>query len=103
MPQKKKANRKNATIGAASRTTEDERELAQYVYEKRAQGWTFALICREGNAGAEEHFPYDVVHRIGKEYDAKHGKPKRIIRTLASWTDPWLRPDDHSGARTTER
>jgi prevent-host-death family protein len=62
------------------------RQLVDYVQDKRAQGWTFALICREGRAGDKEHFPYALVQRIGKEYDARHGKPKQIIRTLAGTT-----------------
>lgn len=81
---KKKANARTATTKVtASRNAEGDPQLVQYVYEKRAQGWTFALICREGRAGGEERLPYEMVQRIGMEYDAKHGKPKRIKRTLA--------------------
>ncbi len=77
---KKKPNKRNKVT--ASPTAEGDPELVQYVYGKRAQGWTFALICREGRAAGEERIPYEMVQRIGKEYDAKYGKPKRIMRTL---------------------
>ena len=65
-----------------------ERELARYIQDKRAQGWTFALICREGRAGDKPHFPYALVQRIGREYDAQHGKPTMIIRRIAGEQDP---------------
>ncbi len=91
MPRKKaavKASDNEASVVPAP----DEGELVRYVHEKRAQGWTFALICREGRAGDKPHFPYEVVHRIGKGYDAQHGRPTAIIRRL---------PTEHpSGAKT---
>ncbi len=84
---KKKANARKAATKVTARTNaEGDPELVQYVYSKRAQGWTFALICREGRAGGKERFPYEMVQRIGREYDAKHGKPKRIMRSLAGET-----------------
>jgi prevent-host-death family protein len=80
---KKKPNARNATTKVTASTNADiDPALVHYVYEKRALGWTFALICREGRAGGQEHFPYELVQRIGREYDAKYGKPKRIMRTL---------------------
>ena len=91
MPGKKaavKASDNEASVVPAP----DEGELVRYVHGKRAQGWTFALICREGRAGDKPHFPYEVVHRIGKGYDAQHGRPTAIIRRL---------PTEHpSGAKT---
>lgn len=80
---KKKGTARSATTRVTASThAEGDPELVQYVYEKRAQGWTFALICREGRAGGKERFPYESVQRIGREYDEKYGKPKRIMRTL---------------------
>jgi prevent-host-death family protein len=67
---------------------QDERELVRYVSEKRALGWTFALICRQGRASDKPHFPYAVAQRLGKRYDAQHGKPKTIIRRLPGERDP---------------
>jgi len=83
---------------ASDRSGNGERELVRYVYEKRAEGWTFALICREGRSGDKPHFPYDVVHRIGKGYDAQHGRPTTIIRRLPSEQDP--SEQGPSGAKT---
>lgn len=79
----KKAKPRDGTrkLTATTRAMQDEPELVRYVHEKRAQGWTFALICREGNARDKERFPYAVVQRLGKEYDAQYGKPKMIVRT----------------------
>jgi prevent-host-death family protein len=80
---KKKVNARNATTKVTASTNADgDPELVQYVYAKRAQGWTYALICREGRAGGKERFPYEMVQRIGRDYDEKYGKPKRIMRTL---------------------
>jgi prevent-host-death family protein len=85
---KKKPNARNATTRVTASTNADgDPALVHYVYEKRAMGWTFALICREGRAGGKERFPHEMVERIGREYDAKHGKPTRIIRSLAGESD----------------
>ncbi len=83
MDASKKAKPRDGTrkVTATTRAVEDEPELVRYVQEKRAQGWTFALIYREGNARDKEHFPYAVVQRLGKAYDAEYGKPKKIVRT----------------------
>lgn len=78
-----KSRNSGRAVSATKGREEDDPNLVQYVYEKRGQGWTFALICREGNAGDAEHFPYAVVQRLGKAYDATHGKPKSIVRSLA--------------------
>jgi prevent-host-death family protein len=84
---KKPKARKAVTKVTAGTSAEGDPQLVQYVYAKRAQGWTFALICREGRAGGKERFPHEMVERIGREYDAKHGKPMRIIRSLAGESD----------------
>jgi prevent-host-death family protein len=72
--------------GTKNPTSKDDPRLVEYVHAKRGQGWTFALICREGKVGGKERAPYAVVQRIGREYDARHGNPTRIVRTLAGQT-----------------
>jgi len=77
-----KSRNSGRAVSATKGSGEADPNLVQYVHEKRGQGWTFALICREGNAGDAE-LPYAVVQRLGKAYDATHGKPKSIVRSLA--------------------
>jgi len=85
-PDQKKVRTKRLAATSPTGAAEADSQLAAYVYEKRALGWTFALICREGKAGGQERLSYDVVQRLGKAYDAKHGKPERIIRRPAPET-----------------
>lgn len=57
--------------------TDDLRERALKLREK---GYTYALI--EKKLG----IPYSQAKELGREYDARHGRPRRIIRTLAGET-----------------
>jgi prevent-host-death family protein len=47
-------------------------------FQLREKGFTYALI--EKQLG----IPYAEAKQLGHEYDARHGKPKKILRTLAT-------------------
>jgi prevent-host-death family protein len=50
-------------------------DIAKRAQALRAKGYSYALIERELN------IPYLQAREMAAEYDARHGKPKRIIRT----------------------
>jgi len=54
--------------------------IKRRAFQLREKGFTYALI--EKQLG----IPYADAKQLGHEYDARHGKPRRIVRTLA--TDP---------------
>jgi prevent-host-death family protein len=54
--------------------------IKRRAFQLREKGFTYALI--EKQLG----IPYAEAKQLGQEYDARHGKPRRIHRTLA--TDP---------------
>lgn len=53
-------------------------ELGARARELRAKGYTYALIERE------LHIPYLQARELAAQYDAEHGRPKRIVRTAPS-------------------
>jgi prevent-host-death family protein len=55
-------------------------DVRRRAFELRAKGCTYALI--EKRLG----IPYLRARELGTEYDARHGKPGRIVRTLADET-----------------
>ena len=59
---------------------ESETELARQARGLRAKGYSYTLIERELN------IPYLQARELAAEYDTKHGKPKRVIRTLPAQT-----------------
>ena len=50
-------------------------ELGVRARQLRARGYSYALIERELG------IPYLQARELAAEYDAKHGKPKRVVRT----------------------
>src|ERR1700737_3049313 len=52
------------------------RDIKRRAFQLREKGFTYALI--EKQIG----IPYAQAKQLGHEYDARHGKPKRILRTL---------------------
>jgi antitoxin (DNA-binding transcriptional repressor) of toxin-antitoxin stability system len=54
-----------------------ERGIRRGAFQLREKGFTYALI--EKQLG----IPYADAKQLGHEYDAQHGKPKKIVRTLA--------------------
>src|SRR2546429_149637 len=55
-----------------------ERGMRRRAFQLREKGFTYALI--------EKHLgiPYAEAKQLGHEYDAQHGKPTKIVRTLAA-------------------
>ena len=53
------------------------RELKRRAFQLREKGFTYALI--EKQLG----IPYAEAKQLGHEYDASHGKPRKVVRTLA--------------------
>src|SRR5439155_13548650 len=55
-----------------------ERGIRRRAFQLREKGFTYALI--------EKHLgiPYAEAKQLGHEYDAQHGKPTKIVRTLAA-------------------
>jgi len=53
------------------------RDIKRRAFQLREKGFTYALI--EKQLG----IPYAEAKRLGHEYDAKHGKPRKVVRTLA--------------------
>src|SRR5260370_6528141 len=54
------------------------RDIKRRAFQLREQGFTYALI--EKQLG----IPYAEAKQLGDEYDARHGKPRIIVRTLAT-------------------
>lgn len=52
--------------------------IRRRAFQLREKGFTYALI--EKQLG----IPYAEAKQLGHEYDARHGKPKKILRTLAT-------------------
>lgn len=59
---------------------EPTKDLGQRAQELRARGYSYALIERELG------IPYLQARELAAEYDAKHGKPRRIVRTATTGT-----------------
>ncbi len=57
---------------------ESERDIRRRAFQLRERGFTYALI--EKQLG----IPYAEAKQLGHEYDARHGKPRKIVRTLAT-------------------
>jgi prevent-host-death family protein len=55
-----------------------EQGIRRRAFQLREKGFTYALI--EKQLG----IPYAEAKQFGHEYDARHGKPRRIVRTLAT-------------------
>jgi prevent-host-death family protein len=53
------------------------RDIKRRAFQLREKGFTYALI--EKQLG----IPYAEAKQLGHEYDATHGKPKKVVRTLA--------------------
>jgi prevent-host-death family protein len=51
--------------------------IKRRAFQLREKGFTYALI--EKQLG----IPYAEAKQLGHEYDAKHGKPRKVVRTLA--------------------
>jgi antitoxin (DNA-binding transcriptional repressor) of toxin-antitoxin stability system len=54
------------------------RAIRRQAFQLRERGFTYALI--EKKLG----IPYAEAKHLGQEYDAQHGKPKKIVRTSPS-------------------
>src|ERR1700732_3826137 len=52
-------------------------DIKRRAFQLREKGFTYALI--EKQLG----IPYAEAKQLGHEYDARHGKPKKVVRTLA--------------------
>jgi prevent-host-death family protein len=54
-----------------------DRGIRRRAFQLREKGFTYALI--------EKHLgiPYAAAKQLGHEYDARHGKPRKVVRTLA--------------------
>ena len=74
------AKARRRRVPRATATEPGNESLRANAYELRAKGHTFALITRELG------IPYSQAQEFGKEYDARHGKPKDIVRRLAEET-----------------
>jgi prevent-host-death family protein len=53
------------------------RDIKRRAFQLREKGFTYALI--EKQLG----IPYAQAKQLGHEYDARHGKPRKVVRTLA--------------------
>jgi antitoxin (DNA-binding transcriptional repressor) of toxin-antitoxin stability system len=53
------------------------RDIRRRAFQLREKGLTYALI--EKQLG----IPYAEAKQLGHEYDARHGRPRKIVRTLA--------------------
>jgi prevent-host-death family protein len=53
------------------------RDIKRRAFQLREKGFTYALI--EKQLG----IPYAEAKQLGHEYDASHGKPKKVVRTVA--------------------
>lgn len=53
------------------------RDTKRRAFQLREKGFTYALI--EKQLG----IPYAEAKQLGHEYDAKHGKPRKVVRTVA--------------------
>ncbi|TMD44377.1 MAG: type II toxin-antitoxin system prevent-host-death family antitoxin [Chloroflexi bacterium] len=51
--------------------------IKRRAFQLREKGFTYALI--EKQLG----IPYAEAKKLGHEYDARHGKPRKVVRTLA--------------------
>jgi len=51
--------------------------IKRRAFQLREKGFTYALI--EKQLG----IPYAEAKQLGHEYDARHGKPRKVVRTLA--------------------
>jgi len=56
--------------------------IKQRAFELRKKGFSYALIEKQLN------IPYLQAKELGRAYDTQHGKPSRIVRTLAGQTLP---------------
>src|ERR1700682_3055211 len=53
------------------------RDIKRRAFQLREKGFTYALI--EKQLG----IPYAEAKQLGHEYDARHGKPRKVVRTVA--------------------
>ena len=53
------------------------RDIKRRAFQLREKGFTYALIERQLG------IPYAEAKQLGHEYDARHGKPRKVVRTLA--------------------
>ena len=53
------------------------RDIKRRAFQLREKGFTYALI--EKQLG----IPYAQAKQLGHEYDARHGRPRKVVRTLA--------------------
>jgi len=53
------------------------RDIRRRAFQLREKGFTYALI--EKQLG----IPYAEAKQLGHEYDARHGKPRKVVRTVA--------------------
>ncbi len=53
------------------------RDIKRRAFQLREKGFTYALI--EKQLG----IPYAEAKQLGHEYDARHGRPRKVVRTLA--------------------
>src|SRR6202022_2478470 len=67
-------------VPRATATEPGKESVRANAYELRAKGHPFPLITPDLG------IPYGQAQEVGKEYDARHGKPKDIVRRLAEET-----------------
>lgn len=60
------------------RPSRTEKELGSRARKLRAKGYSYALIERQLG------IPYLQARELAAQYDAKHGRPKRVVRQLPS-------------------
>lgn len=59
---------------SVKRKSPEQKQLRRRAHELRAKGYSYALIEREIG------IPYLQARELAAEYDARHGKPKRVVR-----------------------